>query len=446
MGRLFGTDGIRGVANTELTCKLAMKLGRAVASKLTNTTNKKPVILIGEDTRQSCDMLIGAVMSGICSAGCDAMVLGVIPTPAVAFLVKKYSADAGIMISASHNSFEFNGIKIFDKNGLKLADSIEYEIEKMILEETTQALPTGADIGRLYYPENPIEDYINYIKNTVDTKLDGLNIAIDCSNGASSYTAEKLFTELGAKCKILFNQPDGININHNCGSTHIKKLSKYVVENQMDFGIAFDGDADRCLAVDVTGKTLDGDDILAICANAMHKEGKLKNNAAVGTIMSNMGLMKFCENNNIKFVQTKVGDRYVLEEMLKNDYVLGGEQSGHIIFLEHSTTGDGQLTAAQLLSVIQKTGAASSLLKKYPQKNLTLDIAQAQKGIVNSNEKIKNYISSIQENLSGNGRLVIRESGTEPKIRVMIECKDIDKLEELSKSIPGKLSALLTEV
>ena len=317
MGRLFGTDGARGVANTELTCELAMNIGRAAAMVLTDNTHRHPRILIGKDTRISSDMLEGALTAGLCSVGADVISLGVIPTPAVAFLVGKYKADAGIMISASHNPCEFNGIKIFSGDGYKLPDALEEQIESIVLDHRAPYLtPEGGDIGRVSVAENAVKDYIDHIKATVPFALDGMRIALDCANGSASRTAERLFTELGAQVYMLSDQPNGVNINDNCGSTHMESLMAFVKENHLDAGVAFDGDADRCLAVDNQGNLVDGDFVMAICALDMKSRGKLAKNTVVGTIMTNMGFIRFCEENGMSFVATKVGDRYVLEEML----------------------------------------------------------------------------------------------------------------------------------
>ena len=355
MRNLFGTDGVRGIANVELTAEIAMKIGKAVASILTTNKSEKAKILIGKDTRISCDMLEGALIAGICSVGVDTVCLGVIPTPAVAYLVKKYNADAGIMISASHNSFEFNGIKIFSKNGYKLPNEIEEKIEKIVLDDVHVDIfdVKYSDLGTKTFCENAVDDYIEYILKTVDGDLSGLKVVFDCSNGAASSTAEKLFSKLGVNCIIKNDEPNGVNINENCGSVHIENLASYVKEHGFDAGIAFDGDADRCLAVDEQGNIIDGDFIMAICAKALSEQSKLKKNTVVGTVMTNIGFNHFCDENNLNFAATKVGDRYVLEEMLKYGYNFGGEQSGHIIFRDYSTTGDGQLTAVQLLSILK---------------------------------------------------------------------------------------------
>ncbi len=438
MGRLFGTDGARGVANTELTCELAMNIGKAAAMVLTESSSRKhPKILIGKDTRLSSDMLQGALVAGLCSVGADVELLGVVPTPTVAYLIKKYKADAGIMISASHNPFEFNGIKIFSSEGFKLPDAMEAKIEAIVLDnEKPYATPSGDGLGKVTIAENAIEDYIEYIVETVPYTLEGINIGIDCSNGSSSRTAEKLFTKLGAKCHMLADAPDGININANCGSTHLENLQKFVVDNKLDMGVAFDGDADRCLAVDDNGDVVDGDFIMAICAMDLSSRKLLKKNAAVGTVMSNMGFGLFCKDNGLTFVATDVGDRYVLEAMLREGYNFGGEQSGHVIFLDYATTGDGQLTAAQLLSIVNrrktKLSYITKLMKHYPQVLVNVKVTPEGKQNFNTDIEIKAKIESVKTELGNTGRILVRLSGTEPLVRVMLEGADIDQITKLA--------------
>lgn len=468
MGRLFGTDGARGVANVELTCELAMNIGRAAAIVLAEDGTQRPKFVIGKDTRISSDMIASSLIAGLCSVGADAVDLGVVPTPAVAYLVKNYNADAGIMISASHNPFEFNGIKLFNKAGYKLQDLLENEIESLVLDkiDLSEYFKSGSDLGRLSVAKNAISDYIDHIKSTVNVSLDGLNVAFDCSNGSASSTAKELFTELGANVFMLNDKPDGININDNCGSVHLDGLSKYVRENNMDLGIAFDGDADRCLAVDNKGNPIDGDFLMAICASYLKSMGKLSKNVVVGTVMTNMGFIKFCEKAKIGFVSTKVGDRYVLEEMLKNGYNFGGEQSGHIIFLDYSTTGDGQLTAAQLLSILKESGGTFSeltmLMNKYPQILVNVNVKREAKerfytdNVVKSAiEKVQKYFSGMTDfseeftevsefNVSGSGRIVVRLSGTEPIVRVMLEGEDQDIIRKFAKEVGDVIKARLS--
>ncbi len=435
MGKFFGTDGIRGIANSELTCELAMKIGKATAKFLASNGKNNAKILIGKDTRISSDMLESALFAGICSSGVTVVSLGVVPTPAVSHLVRKYNADAGIMISASHNSFEFNGIKLFDKNGLKLPDDAEKEIENLIINDSNDNLPIGEKIGRITYIDSAVIDYVEFISSIGKNIDKNLKIAVDCANGSASATAKMLFEKLGLKADLLFIEPNGVNINNNCGSTYLESLTKYVTKNKCDIGIAFDGDADRCLFIDEKGKIIDGDCILAICAQHMKKQNKLKNNALVGTIMSNLGLKKFCEQNDIKFLETKVGDRYVLEKMRQENYSLGGEQSGHIIFAEHMPTGDGQLTAVQILNILssseKKASELNSIVKKYPQKSATVDISANQKGVIGKNKTVSDYLSCAQKKLAGYGRIVVRESGTEPKIRIMVEHENENALQNL---------------
>lgn len=440
MGRLFGTDGARGVANSELTCELAMKIGRAAAMVLTDEKKGKKKVLIGKDTRLSSDMLENALTAGLCSIGVDVVSLGVVPTPAVAFLVGKYKADAGVMISASHNSFEFNGIKIFSGDGYKLPDALEEQIESIVLDESKEAiLPVGEDVGHVSYAENAVKDYIDHIKCTVPFSLDGLKVAFDCSNGSASRTAERLFTELGAECHMLFDEPNGININADSGSTHMERLMEYVKENEVDVGIAFDGDADRCLAVDEKGNLVDGDFVMAICAADLKSRGKLNKNTVVGTVMTNMGFMRFCEENGLKFVSTNVGDRYVLEDMLREEYNFGGEQSGHIIFLDFGTTGDGQLTAAHLLSILKRRNAKLSsiatLMSRYPQVIVNVKVSDEGKIGFYTDHIVKKAIEDAKEKISDKGRVLVRVSGTEPLVRVMLEGEDLEYIDKLANEI-----------
>ena len=410
MGRLFGTDGARGVANSELTCELAMKIGRATAMVLTDSTHKRPRVLIGMDTRASSEMLEAAISAGLCSVGADVLLLGVVPTPAVAFLVQKYQYDAGIMISASHNPCEYNGIKIFKSDGYKLPDALEEEIEAIILDETVvPPVKIGGDVGRVTTSEMPIFDYITHLCSTVDYRFNNMKIALDCANGSSSITAPEFFMQMGAECDVLANEPDGVNINDNCGSTHLENLQKYVVEHGLMAGFAFDGDADRLLAVDENGDVVDGDKIIAICAKDIH-----------------------CEI-------TKVGDRYVLERMLEKGYAIGGEQSGHVIFLHHSTTGDGEVTAAQVLQTMKRTGKSLSELAKcmevYPQVLKNVRVSNIGKVRFSSDEEIKKAIAKAEAELGEDGRVLVRVSGTEPLVRVMLEGKDEKLIEKLCDEI-----------
>lgn len=441
MGRLFGTDGVRGIANTELTCEMSMNIGRAMAMVLTDNTHRKPRVLIGTDTRKSGDMIKCAIAAGLFSVGADVTDLGVVPTPAMAFLVKKYSCDAAVMISASHNPCEYNGIKIFKSDGYKLPDELEEKIEEIILDEKEKhPLKTGGDVGTVTKSKNAVYDYIEHLKSTVgETRFDKMKIAVDCANGSASVCAGELFEMLGAECHMLSVSPDGVNINLDCGSTHLEKLSAYVRENNLMAGFAFDGDADRFLAVDENGNTVDGDKIIAICAKHMKSEGRLGKNTAVVTVMTNMGFYKFCEENGIAYEKTAVGDRYVLEKMLENGYSLGGEQSGHIIFLDYATTGDGQLTALQLLKIMKETGKPLSKLAEcmqtYPQVMINIRVSDMGKEKYPFDEEIKTAIKQTENELSGNGRVLVRVSGTEPLIRVMLEGEDENKINTLANEL-----------
>lgn len=440
MGRLFGTDGARGVANSELTCELAMKIGRAAAMVLTESCAHKPKVLIGMDTRASSHMLAAAIGAGLCSVGADVLIIDVVPTPAVAFLVKEYDYDAGVMISASHNPCEYNGIKIFQGNGYKLPDELENEIEEIILDETKlPPVVLGGDVGKISFSSKAVDDYIFHLAMTADGDFKGMKIALDCANGSASVTARALFTRLGAKCCIINETPNGTNINENCGSTHLEQLQKFVVENKCDIGFAFDGDADRLLVVDENGEVVDGDKIIAVCSKFMKENNKLKNNTAVVTVMSNMGFFKFCENNGINCVKTKVGDRYVLEEMVKNGYVIGGEQSGHIIFLDYATTGDGQMSAIQVLNVLKSTGKKiselASEMQVYPQVLINVRVSNFGKARLDKDEEVQLAIREASEELGDTGRVLVRVSGTEPLVRVMLEGEDYNQIKSLAESI-----------
>ena len=398
-------------------------------------TSEKPTILIGKDTRISSDMLEGALTAGLCSVGANVVHLGTVPTPAVAYLVKKYNANAGIMISASHNPHEFNGIKIFNSDGYKLLDALEDKIEALINGECEKfAVPVGRNLGSVRTAPEAIDEYIDHIAGSIEGSLEGIKVAVDCSNGSASATARRLFTKLGADFTIINDTPDGININEKCGSTHIEGLSDFVKAHNMDCGVAYDGDADRCLAVDENGELVDGDFLIAICAKALKDIGKLSNNTVVGTVMTNMGFTKFCEKNDINFISTSVGDRYVLENMLENNYNIGGEQSGHIIFLDYGTTGDGQLTSVQLLSIIKKSGKTLSqlagIMKRYPQVLINVKVATEKKDQYFTDNTIKTEIDKVEEELSNRGRILVRPSGTEPLIRVMLEGEDYSEISE----------------
>lgn len=435
MSRLFGTDGVRGIANKELTIELATNIGKACAYVLTKNKNDVKVI-IGNDGRQSADMLVSSLISGLTSVGVNVINIGMIPTPAISHLVTKYQVDAGIMVTASHNPYEYNGIKIFDSNGYKLPDEIEDEIENCIKNNQKY---NNDKIGIILENVEAIKDYVDFLESRNDFDLTNLNIAIDCANGASSKTADLLFKKLNCNYHIINNKPNGTNINDNCGALHLEQLSKYVKENKLDGGVAFDGDADRAIFVDELGNIIDGDYILAILSHDLKNKDKLINNTVVGTIMSNLGLIKYCEENNINFIPTKVGDRYVLEEMLNNNYIIGGEQSGHIILKEYSKTGDGELTAISVFKCLKesnkKFSELSNIMKKYPQTLINVEVSNENKNKYNDNEKIQEEIKKCELELNNKGRIVVRPSGTEPKIRVMLEGEDIKQIEELSKRI-----------
>lgn len=450
MGRLFGTDGARGIAVTELTCELAMNIGRAAAIVLTKqkTHKGKARILIGKDTRISSDILESALIAGITSVGADVELLGVVPTPAVAYLVKYYEADAGVMISASHNSVEYNGIKLFSSTGFKLPDDVENEIEALILDTPEKmTLVDGSDVGRVRTMYGAVSEYNEHIQSTVSGKFQGLLVAIDCANGSASATAESLFYKFGAEYVYINNEPDGLNINDKCGSTHIEQLVELVKKRGCDVGFAFDGDADRCLAVDEKGNIIDGDKLIAILSRYMKEMGTLKNNTAVVTVMSNLGFHRFMNENKIETVCTKVGDRYVLEEMLNNGYNIGGEQSGHIIFLDHATTGDGQLTAVQTLELLSKCKRPLSQLVKdipdFPQLLVNVKITEDKKGLWDKTQKITDIIAQAEQAMGENGRILVRESGTEPLVRVMIEGKDEKKVHHWTHLIADTIKECL---
>ena len=448
MGRLFGTDGVRGIAGETLTCELAIQIGSAAAEVLSGL-RRRPLFVIGKDTRMSSDMLECAIAAGLCSVGADVIFAGVVPTPAVAYLVGKYKADAGVMISASHNSAEFNGIKIFGGDGYNLADALEEQIEAIVLDNVGERKPSvGTDLGKASRAENAVVDYVNHLKTTVPYSLAGLRIAVDCANGSASATARKLFTELGANATFLFDTPDGTNINAGCGSTHLEALKAYVVEHGMDAGIAFDGDADRCLCVDDTGREIDGDIIMAICAKDMKERGKLNHDTVVGTIMTNMGFMQFCEENNLRFSATKVGDRYVLEEMLLEDYSFGGEQSGHLIFRDFATTGDGQLTAIQLLSLMarrkEKLSELAGIMEKFPQVMVNVKVSPEGKIAFYSDPCVRAATERAKNELGHDGRIVIRVSGTEPLVRVMVEGRDIDQVKRVANEAAEEIRKSLS--
>lgn len=440
MARLFGTDGVRGVANEELTPLLAMQLGQAGAYVLSKENEHKPTIMVGCDTRISGDMLANALMAGVCSVGANAVYVGVMPTPAVAYLTKKYKVDAGVVISASHNPVEFNGIKFFDGNGYKLPDETEDEIEALIKNGMKDVLfPTGAQVGKIKYRTDAREEYINHSIKAVPVDLSELKIVVDCAEGASYYTSVEALRELGANIIPIHNMPDGTNINANCGSTHMEELKARVVAEKANVGLAFDGDADRLLAVDELGNIVDGDQIMSIVGNHMRNQGKLKKDTIVVTVMSNLGFTIMAKENKLKIETTKVGDRYVLECMKKKGYSLGGEQSGHVIFLDENTTGDGLLSALHLLEVMVDTGKPLSELAKImtvlPQALVNAMVPNHKKENYMDYPEIADAIAALEKKFAGEGRVLIRPSGTEPKVRVMIEGKNQEEINEDAKKL-----------
>ena len=448
MGKLFGTDGVRGIANKDLSSDLAYKLGRVGGYFLTKG-KKRPKMVVGMDTRISGDMLEGALSAGLNSAGIDVLYLGVLPTPAVACLIKILDADGGVMITASHNPVEYNGIKFFNEYGLKLTDEMENSIEEYILNNIDiDYQPISGDLGRKIRVENPVRKYMDYLKDTIDVDLTGMKIAVDCGNGATYKAAPELLHELGAQVYVIHNDPNGININVNCGSTKPEEIQKLVLETGADAGLSFDGDADRLIASDENGNIVDGDHVLAICGTCMKENGKLKSNTIVGTVMSNLGLDICLKENNIDIIKTKVGDRYVLEEMLNGGHSLGGEQSGHIIFLDYNTTGDGLLTAIQLLSVIKqknlKLSKLAEIMISMPQVLINAHVSDEKKNNYLEDEDIKNKIEEIEKHFDKKGRVLIRPSGTEPLVRVMIEGENQEEINqyatELSKLIEQRLN------
>lgn len=429
MARLFGTDGIRGIANEELSPNLAMQLGQVGAYVLTKEKKHKPTIMVGCDTRISGDMLANALMAGACSVGANCIYVGVIPTPAVAYLTQKYRVDAGVVISASHNPVEFNGIKFFDGNGFKLPDELEDEIERLIREDMPGIkFPIGPGVGKVKYRTDAREEYINHAVRAVPVDLSGFKIVVDCAEGAAYYTSVEALKELGGNVVAIHNNPDGTNINSGCGSTHMEELQARVVYEKANVGLAFDGDADRLLAVDENGKVVNGDEIMAIVGNFMKAHGLLKKDTIVATVMSNLGFFLMGEKNGISIEQTKVGDRYVLERMKEIGASLGGEQSGHIIFLDENTTGDGLLSALHLLQVMVETGKTLSelagIMEVLPQALVNARVADYKKDKYMDYPEVAEAIRELEAKFAGEGRVLIRPSGTEPLVRVMIEGKD----------------------
>ncbi|QNO14733.1 phosphoglucosamine mutase [Alkalicella caledoniensis] len=444
MGKLFGTDGIRGVANEVLTPELVYGIARCAGYYFTkHETN--PKILIGKDTRISGDMIEAALSLGFTSVGVEVIKLGVVTTPAVAYLTKNTEAVAGVMISASHNPMEDNGIKFFSNEGFKLQDSVEDEIEELYFIKKELPYPTGEKVGIVKEDKSLQNMYLEYLKTTISNKFNGIKVGLDCANGSAYDLAPKLFEELGAQVHTIFNTPDGTNINKNCGSTHPEELAKYVVEQGLDLGFAFDGDADRLIAIDKTGAEIDGDFILAICGKHLKEQGKLPGGVVVSTVMANLGFDLACQREGLEPIKTKVGDRYVLEEMLKGGYTLGGEQSGHIIFLEHGTTGDGILTAVQLLDTLISLGQdlsdAKTILEKLPQVLINVKVNDKEKYLTST--KISSKVEEVEGKLGSTGRVLVRPSGTENLIRVMIEGKNPQEIKELAEEIASVIKTEL---
>jgi phosphoglucosamine mutase len=449
MGKLFGTDGIRGIVGENLTAELAYRVGQAVTMVLTEEKGAPPLITIGMDTRISSDMLEGAMIAGITSVGGDVMPLGTIPTPAVAYLTIKVEADAGVVISASHNPFEHNGIKVFNGQGYKLPDALEDRVEAKILSDEPMPIKKGGEIGkRIHGMKNLKYEYIKHLAGTVQSGLGGLRVLIDCANGAAAATAPDLFAGFDIEADFIHRKPNGVNINLKCGSTHLKSLAAMVTAGEYDLGIAFDGDADRCLMIDETGQVVDGDKTMAVCGLYMRDQGLLTGRTIVGTVMSNLGLHEFCNRNNIRLVCTPVGDRNVLEKMLEFGYRIGGEQSGHTIFTDYATTGDGQLTALQFLQILQRSGKTASQLAaicpSYPQTLVNVDLPNQpglKEGIMAS-EALGEAVRREEEALGGDGRVLVRPSGTEPLIRVMVEAKTAQQADACARRLADLVKTL----
>ena len=447
MGKLFGTDGIRGIVGENLTADLAYRVGQAVGTVLMEEKRgKRPTVVLGKDTRISSDLLEAALIAGLCSVGSDVKPVGDIPTPAVAYLTRREKADAGIVVSASHNPYEHNGIKVFNGQGYKLSDELESRVEAKILSGEAMPLKTREELGRRHHGMKRLQqEYIDFAASTIESDLSGLRILVDCANGAASATAPELFGRFQAHADFLHRSPDGVNINAGCGSTHLEELSAQVVKGGYDIGVAFDGDADRCLLVDEAGGVIDGDKVIAVCALDMKRRGQLRGNTIVATVMSNLGLHEFCRNQGIDLVCTAVGDRNVLEEMLRQDYLIGGEQSGHTIFTALETTGDGQVTALQFLQVLaqsrKKASELASVCLSYPQVLINVEVphsGNAKERIMNSQE-LASAVKKEEGALAGEGRVLVRASGTESLIRVMVEAKTA----EIAQNTAGHLVSLI---
>ena len=448
MRKYFGTDGVRGIANSELTCELAYKLGRAGGYVLTEGKDKVKVI-VGKDTRVSGDMLEASLIAGLMSVGCDVIQAGVAPTPAIAYLTRKYEADCGVVISASHNPVEFNGIKFFNKDGYKLDDELELKIESYIDDMSQiEYVPTGNKVGKILRKGDLVRDYIDYLKSIVNVDFKGLKVVLDCANGAAYDVAPIVFNELGAETIVINNTPDGNNINDNCGSTHPEGLQKAVVEHNADLGLAYDGDADRLIAVNEKGEIVDGDKIMILSALNFKKKGKLAHDTLVVTVMSNIGLHICAKENGINLATTSVGDRYVLEEMKNSGYNLGGEQSGHMIFLDYNTTGDGVLSSLILTQIVLEEGkelsTIASAMTQYPQVLVNAKIKNENKSKYMDFDEIANEIKRIETILDGNGRVLIRPSGTEPLVRVMLEGKNRDEIQKLATNLANMMEFILS--
>ena len=451
MRKYFGTDGIRRIANTELTPNLVFKVAKAGAYVLSKHTDHAPTILIGRDTRISGTLIESAMVSGFLSYGAKVKLLGVMPTPAVAYLTRKLNADASVVISASHNTYEFNGIKYFSNKGTKISDDLEEEIEEVMDSEKLNDLTAvGEKIGISEYALDLVNEYVYFFRKNFDDIFekyhnDNFVVGIDTANGATYEVAEKVFKALNINYKIINNTPNGININQNCGSTHLEGLKKFVVDNKLNLGIAYDGDGDRCLAVDENGEEIDGDKLMAIISQNFRKHQKLNKDTIVGTVMSNLGLNKYCRDNGLELLQTKVGDRYVLEEMQKNGFNLGGEQSGHIILLDYNPTGDGILTSLMLIKSIfeenKKASELGALVKKYPQILVNAKVNSEKKYDYEKDDEVKTEIEKLEKEFAGNGRVLIRPSGTEPLVRVMIEGENQDYISQKA----SKLANLIEE-
>ncbi|MBQ4311121.1 MAG: phosphoglucosamine mutase [Oscillospiraceae bacterium] len=445
MGRLFGTDGIRGTAVTELTCELAMHTGRAMAVVLGRRSKRRVRIIVGKDTRISSDVIESALCAGILSAGADAVLLGTVPTPAVAHLVRARTASGGVMITASHRSVGYNGLRLFSETGYRLPDDIENEIEALVYdsEGIEKAAVSSSKLGRLIHDEKAAEDYARHILSTVSTDFGGMRIAIDCANGSACSTVERIFSRRGAQIYLLNRAPDGMNINEKCGTVNTDMLRKFVTDNKCTLGLAFDGDAGRCIAVDEKGAVVDGDRLTAIFSKDLKERGLLNKDTAVVSAMTNMGFGKFAEANGINVVTTKVGDRYILEQMIRDDYSIGGEQSGYIIFGSYASTGDGELTAVQLLSLMRRTGKRLSelaaVMERYPQVMINVRIAEKWKEAWKNIPRIEELIGRHQETLGTAGRILVRESGTEPFIRVMIEGRQFDLVNRMAVEIADRI-------